>query len=67
LNLAQCSKVSTVLLATTKPRTVHWITRQRSVTHHSREHVSTALDSSGGTITDCCSELLLLCYNPTNS
>ncbi|CAI9615018.1 unnamed protein product [Staurois parvus] len=34
---------------------------------HSREHVSTALESSGGWLSCCCSQLLLLCYNTTNS
>ncbi|CAI9617162.1 unnamed protein product, partial [Staurois parvus] len=43
LYLAQCSQVSTVLLAGTKLRHVHWIARQRSVIRHSREHVSFTL------------------------
>ncbi|CAI9553993.1 unnamed protein product, partial [Staurois parvus] len=67
LHLAQCSQASTFLLATAKPRHVHWIARQRSVIGHSREHVSPALESSGGWLSGCCSQLLPLCYNPTNS
>ncbi|CAI9616827.1 unnamed protein product, partial [Staurois parvus] len=47
LLLAHCSQTSTILLATAKPRHVHQIARQRSVIHHSREHISTALVSSG--------------------
>ncbi|CAI9537884.1 unnamed protein product [Staurois parvus] len=46
---------------------VHRIARQRSVIHHSREHVSTALVFTGGVLSCCCSQLLLLCYNITNS
>ncbi|CAI9578805.1 unnamed protein product [Staurois parvus] len=40
---------------------------QRSVIDHSREHVSTALESSGSWLSCCCFQLLPLCYNPTNS
>ncbi|CAI9577197.1 unnamed protein product, partial [Staurois parvus] len=43
------------------------IVRQRSVICHSREHVSTALESSGGWLSCCCSKLLPLCCNTTNS
>ncbi|CAI9562746.1 unnamed protein product [Staurois parvus] len=38
---------------TAKPRHIHWIARQRSMIHHSREHISTALEISD------CMELLL--------
>ncbi|CAI9581628.1 unnamed protein product, partial [Staurois parvus] len=41
------SQASTVLLATAKPRHVQQIARQRSVIHYSREHISTAVESSG--------------------
>ena len=44
---------STVLLATAKPRLIHRIARRRSVIHHSREHVSTAPESSGGALHHC--------------
>ncbi|CAI9585869.1 unnamed protein product [Staurois parvus] len=37
--------------ATIKPRHIQWIARQRSMIHYSREHVSTALESSGGLVT----------------
>ncbi|CAI9586689.1 unnamed protein product, partial [Staurois parvus] len=50
-----------------KPRHVHRIVRQRSVIGHSRKHVSTALQSSGRWLSLCCSQLLPLCYNTTNS
>ncbi|CAI9575927.1 unnamed protein product [Staurois parvus] len=39
----------------------------RSMIRHSRECVSTALESSGGWLSCCCSQLLPLCYNTTNS
>ncbi|CAI9573220.1 unnamed protein product, partial [Staurois parvus] len=65
LHLAQCSEASTVLLATS--RHIHQIARQRSVICHSREHVSTALESDGGWLSCCCSQLLPLCYDTTNS
>ncbi|CAI9613480.1 unnamed protein product, partial [Staurois parvus] len=67
LHLAQFSQASTVLLATAKPRHFHRIAIQRSVIGHSRGHVSTALESSGSWLSCCCSQLLPLCYNPTNS
>ena len=44
----QVSQTSTVLLATVKPRLIHQIARWRSAVNHSRECLSTALDSSGG-------------------
>ncbi|CAI9545163.1 unnamed protein product, partial [Staurois parvus] len=66
LHLAQCSQASTVLLTTAKPRHVQRIARERSVICLSKEHDSTALESSGG-LSCCCSQLLPLCYNPTNS
>jgi len=47
LHLAQCSQESTILLATAKNRLIHRFSRQMSVIHHSREHVSTALESIG--------------------
>ncbi|CAI9601477.1 unnamed protein product, partial [Staurois parvus] len=34
---------------------------------HSREHISIALESSCGWLSCCCSHLLPLCYNTTNS
>ncbi|CAI9577276.1 unnamed protein product, partial [Staurois parvus] len=43
---APCNQASTVLLATAKPKHVYRIARQRSVIGHSREHVSSALESS---------------------
>ncbi|CAI9550069.1 unnamed protein product, partial [Staurois parvus] len=46
-HLAQCSQASIVLLATAKLRHIHRISRQRSVIRHSREHISTALESGG--------------------
>ncbi|CAI9610736.1 unnamed protein product, partial [Staurois parvus] len=49
---------STVLLATAKPRHVHRIARQRSVIGHSREHVSPALESSGGVLYTTASDTL---------
>jgi len=52
------TQASTVLLATAKPRLVHWIARQRSVIGHSREHVSTALESSGGVLYTTASDAL---------
>ncbi|CAI9618123.1 unnamed protein product, partial [Staurois parvus] len=55
------------LLTTAKPRQVHQIARERSVIFHSREHISTALESSGSWLSCCCSQLLPLCYNTTNS
>ncbi len=48
--LAQCSQTSTVILETAKPRLVHQIARWRSVICHSRERISTALESSGGVL-----------------
>lgn len=42
------SQTSTVLLGTDKPTLVQRIGRHNSVTHHSRNHVFTALQSSGG-------------------
>jgi len=50
LHLTQCSQTSTVLLATANPRLVHQIARWRSAIRHSRERVSTALESSGGVL-----------------
>ena len=50
LHLAQCSQTSTVLLATAKPRLIHQIAKWRRVIHHSRERVSTALESSGSVL-----------------
>ncbi|CAI9595379.1 unnamed protein product, partial [Staurois parvus] len=47
LQLAQFSQTSTVLLATAKPRHVHWIAKQRSVIRQSKKHIFTALKSSG--------------------
>ncbi|CAI9594950.1 unnamed protein product [Staurois parvus] len=32
-----------------------------------REHISTTLESSVGWLSCCCSQLLPLCYNTTNS
>ncbi|CAI9556311.1 unnamed protein product, partial [Staurois parvus] len=66
LHLAQCSQASTSILATAKPRHIHWIARQRSV-GHSREHDSTSLESSGGWLSCSCSHLLPICYNTTIS
>ena len=40
-----------ILLATAKPRLVHQISRWRVVIRHSRERVSTALESSGPAVT----------------
>ncbi|CAI9616440.1 unnamed protein product [Staurois parvus] len=40
---------------------------QRKEICHSREYISTALQSSGGWLSCCCSQLLPLCYNTTNS
>ncbi|CAI9586382.1 unnamed protein product [Staurois parvus] len=64
------------------PCSTHW----RRVIRHFREHISTALDSSGSVLyttalttlchftwptiswlSCCCSQLLPLCYNTTNS
>ncbi|CAI9581003.1 unnamed protein product, partial [Staurois parvus] len=67
LHLAQCSQASTILVATAKPRHVHRIARKRSVIRHSREHISTVLESSGGWLSCCCSKLLPLYYNTTKS
>ncbi|CAI9594048.1 unnamed protein product [Staurois parvus] len=50
LHLAQCSQESTVLQATTKPRHVHQIARQRSLIGHCGEHISIALESSGSVL-----------------
>ena len=50
-NFTLGSQTVTVLLATAKPRLVHQIVRWRSEIYHSRERVSTALESSGGTLT----------------
>ena len=47
LHSAQYSQTGTVLQATTKPRLVHQIARWRSTIRHSRERISTALESSG--------------------
>ncbi|CAI9584161.1 unnamed protein product, partial [Staurois parvus] len=58
VHLAQCSQASTVLLATVKPRHVHQIARQRSVFLHSREHVSTALESNGDVLYTTSSDAL---------
>ena len=58
LHLAQCSQTSTVLLTTTKPRLVHQIARWRSAIRHSRECVSTALESSGGVLYTTASDAL---------
>ncbi|CAI9610673.1 unnamed protein product, partial [Staurois parvus] len=55
------------VLANAKPRHVLRIARKRSISHHSREHVSTALEFSGGWLSCCCSHLLPLCYTTTNS
>ncbi|CAI9554475.1 unnamed protein product [Staurois parvus] len=55
--MAQCSQASTVL-ATSKPRHVHQIARQRSVIGHSREHASTALEYSGGMLYTTASDAL---------
>lgn len=41
---------STVLLATSKPGFVYPIARLRSMICHSREHISTALESGGGVL-----------------
>ena len=63
LHLAQCSQTSTILLATAKPRLVHQIARSRSVISHSRECVSTALESSGGVLyTTASSALHCTCW-----
>ncbi|CAI9564586.1 unnamed protein product [Staurois parvus] len=35
--------------------------------HHSREHVSTAVEFIGIWLSCCCSQLHPLCYNTTNS
>uniref|UniRef100_A0A667ZGL3 Transmembrane protein 214 n=1 Tax=Myripristis murdjan TaxID=586833 RepID=A0A667ZGL3_9TELE len=51
-------KVATVLLATAKPRLVHQIARRGSGIRHSREHVSTALESSGGVLYTTASDTL---------
>ncbi|CAI9616427.1 unnamed protein product, partial [Staurois parvus] len=68
LHLAQCSQASTVLLVTAEPRHVHQISRQRSVICHSREHVSTAVEFSGGMLYTTASDTLhCTCYNTTNS
>jgi len=56
--LAQCSQTSTVPLATAKPRLLHQIARWRSVIRHSRERVSTALESSGGVLYTTASDAL---------
>ncbi|CAI9610626.1 unnamed protein product [Staurois parvus] len=40
---------------------------QRSMIGHSREHISTALEFIGVWLSCCCSQLLPLCYNTTNS
>ena len=58
LHLAQCSQTSIVLLATAKPRLVHQIDRWRSVIHQFREHVSTALESSGSVLYTTASDAL---------
>ena len=58
LHLAQCSQTSTVLLATTKPRLIHQIARWRSALRHSRECVSTALESSGSVLYTTASDAL---------
>ncbi|CAI9580978.1 unnamed protein product, partial [Staurois parvus] len=50
-----------------KSRGLHQIDRWRSMICHSREHISTALESSGSWLSCCCSQLLPLCYNTTNS
>ncbi|CAI9544299.1 unnamed protein product, partial [Staurois parvus] len=62
LHLAQCSQASTVLLATAKPRHVHRIAKQRSVIGHSREHISPALESSGGVLYTMASCLEVFSY-----
>ena len=62
LHLAQCSQTSTVLLATAKPRLVHQIARWRSAIHHSRERVSTALESSGSVLYTTASDALHCTY-----
>ena len=58
LHLAQCSQTSIVLMATTKPRLLHQIVRRKSVIRHSRELVSTALESSGGVLYTTASDTL---------
>ncbi|CAI9603989.1 unnamed protein product, partial [Staurois parvus] len=50
LHLAQFSQESTILLVNAKSIHIHWIARQRSVIHHTREHISTAVESSGGVL-----------------
>ena len=64
LHLAQCSQTSTVLLATAKTRLVHQIARCRNTIPHSREGVSTALQSSGGVLYTTASKELLGHGNP---
>ncbi|CAI9578026.1 unnamed protein product, partial [Staurois parvus] len=58
LHLSQCSQASTVLLAIAKPRHIYRIARQRSLICHSRELVSTALESSGGMFNTTASDSL---------
>ena len=53
-----CSKTSTVLLASAKPRLVHQIAWWRSAIRHSRGHVSTALESSGSVLNTTASDAL---------
>lgn len=48
--LAQCSKAGNVLPASDKPRLAHLSAKQRSMTHHSTEHVSTASQSGHGDV-----------------
>ncbi|MEQ2197424.1 hypothetical protein XENOCAPTIV_029236 [Xenoophorus captivus] len=49
LLVTQCSQGSAVL-GTVKARFFLWIARQRDMTRHSREHVSTALESLGAVL-----------------
>ncbi|CAI9624257.1 unnamed protein product, partial [Staurois parvus] len=73
LHLAQCSQASTVLQATAKSRHVHrnW-SLQRTRLHCSRVQWRCALHhcirrSTTSWLTYCCSQLLPLCHNTTNS
>lgn len=49
LDVAQCSQKYHSLV-TAKPRLIYLISRWRSMICHSREHISTSLESSGGVL-----------------
>ncbi|MED6258230.1 hypothetical protein ATANTOWER_004537 [Ataeniobius toweri] len=56
LRKAQYNQTSTVLLATTKTRLVHYIARWRSVIRHLRKRTFTAVESSGSML------YMIACY-----